>query len=75
MAEEKIIKINLRKRLKNIPKWKRQAVFCRVLRKRLADDKMKISQDLNEKIWSSKSLKVRVRLTKDGKLTKAELVK
>ena len=75
MAEEKIIKINLRKRLKNTPKWKRQAVFGRVLRKRLAGDKMKISQDLNEKIWSSKSLKVRVRLTKDGKLTKAELVK
>ena len=74
MAEEKIVKINLRKQMENIPRWRRQAVFGRLLRKKLKNEKMKISQSLNEKIWSTKSPKVRVRIVKDDKSVKAELV-
>ena len=74
MAEEKIVKINLRRRMKNIPRWKRKTAFGRLLRERLKSDKMKISQGLNEKIWSLKSPKVRVKIVKDGKLVKAEFV-
>ena len=74
MAEEKIVKINLRKQMKSIPKWRRQAVFGRLLRKKLKNEKMKISQILNEKIWSTKSPKIRVKIVKDDKSVKAELV-
>ena len=74
MVEEKIIRINLRKQMKNIPKWRRQAVFGRLLRERLKSDKMKIAQNLNEKIWSLKSPKVRLKLVKDDKSVKTEFV-
>ena len=73
MAEEKIVGINLRKELKNVPRWRRKAVFGRLIRKKLKDEKIKISQGLNEKIWSSGSPKVRLKLVKDEKTTKAEL--
>ena len=72
MAEEKIVKVNLSRQLKNIPRWKRQAVFGRLVRKTLKIDKMKISQDLNEKIWSNKSPKVRLKIVKDDKSARAE---
>jgi len=74
MAEEKIVKVNLWKQLKNIPRWKRQTVFARLLRKRLKIDKLKIAQSLNEKIWSAKSPKVRLKIVKDDKSTRAEVV-
>lgn len=71
---EKIVEVNLRKQMKSIPKWRRQVVFGRVLRERLKSAKMKISQKLNEKIWSSKSPKVRLKIVKDDKSTRAEAV-
>ena len=74
MAEEKIVKINLRRRMKNMPRWKRKTIFGRLLRERLKSDKMKISQSLNEKIWSLKSPKIRIKVVKDDKSVKAELV-
>ena len=74
MAEEKIVKVNLRKQMKSIPKWRRQAVFGRLLRERLKNDEMKISQSLNEKIWSTKSPKVRLKIVKDDKTVKVEPV-
>jgi len=74
MAEEKIVKINLRKQMKSIPKWRRKAVFGRLIRKKLKNDKIKIAQSLNEKIWSVKSPKVRLKIVKDDKTIKAELV-
>ncbi len=74
MAEEKIVKVNLRKQMKSIPKWRRQAVFGRILRERLKSPKMKISQSLNEKIWSGKSLGIRLKIVKDDKSTRAEAV-
>jgi len=67
MVEEKIIKINLRKQLKNLPRWKRHAVFGRLLRKKLKIKDMKIAQNLN------KSVKVRVKLVKDDNSVRAEL--
>ena len=73
MAEEKIVGINLRKELKNVSRWRRKAVFGRLIRKKLKDEKIKISQGLNEKIWSRSSPKVRLKLVKDEKTTKAEL--
>ena len=73
MAEEKIVGINLRKKLKNVPRWRRKAVFGKLIRERLKNEKMKIAQGLNEKIWSGKSPKVRLKLVKGEKTTKAEL--
>ena len=74
MAEEKIIKINLRKQMKSIPKWRRNAAFSRFLKKRLHNDKLKISKNLNEKILSLKSPEIRLRIVKDDKSVRAEFV-
>lgn len=72
MPEEKIIKLNLKNQLKSISKWRRRAALSRIIRKRLKNDKLKISQALNEKIWSTKGSKIRLKLVKDDKLVKAE---
>lgn len=72
MPEEKLLKINLWKQMKNVPKWKRNAVFGRLLRKRLKSEKMKIGQSLNEKFWSGKSPKVRLKVVKDDKSVRAD---
>lgn len=72
MVEEKIVKVNLSRKMKNIPYWRRRAAFSRVLRKRLKDEKMKISQSLNERIWSLKGSEIRVKIVKDDKSTRAE---
>ncbi len=74
MSEEKIVKVNLWRQLKNIPRWKRQTAFARLLGKTLKIDKMKMSQGLNEKIWSAKRPKVRLKIVKDDKSTRAEVV-
>ena len=73
MAEEKIVKVNLRRNLKNVPRWKRQTSLTKLLRKKLNSEKMKIGQGLNEKFWSTKSPKVRLKIIKDDKSTRAEL--
>lgn len=73
MVEEKIVKINLRKRMKNIPRWKRKVVFTKILRKKISD-KMKISQKMNEKIWHTNTQKIRIKLVKDDKSVKADVV-
>jgi len=74
MAEEKIVKVNLGRQLKSIPRWKRQIAFARLLRKTLKIDKMKMAQGLNEKIWSDKSTKVRLKIVKGDKSTRVEAV-
>lgn len=71
MVEERIVKVNFRKRLKSIPRWKRQSVMGKLLRNKLKIDKLKISQDLNEKIWSGKNAKIKLKIVKDGKSVKA----
>ncbi len=76
MAEEKIVKINLRKQLKSIPRWRRKSVFAKILKKRINNKTggLKISQKLNEKIWHNNTPKIRLKLVKDDKLVKAEVV-
>ncbi len=74
MAEEKVVKINLSKRLKIIPKWRRNTAFVRLLKEKVKSGKLKISQKLNEKIWSKKTSKIRLKLVKDDKTVKAEVV-
>lgn len=74
MVEEKIVKVNLRRQMENMPKWKRRSSFARVLRNRLKNKKMKISKSLNERIWSMKTPVIRVKIVKDDKTVKAELV-
>ena len=74
MVEEKIIRLNFRKKMRNIPRWKRKVVFSKLIRKSLKNDKLKISQNLNQKIWSLKTPKIRLKITKDEKSAKAEFV-
>ncbi|MBI2547415.1 MAG: hypothetical protein HYW23_03135 [Candidatus Aenigmarchaeota archaeon] len=74
MPEEKIVTINLRREFKKTPVWRRQMVFCKLVKKELKDEKIKISQKMNEKIWAIKTPKIRVKVIKDDKSTRAELV-
>ena len=71
MVEERIVKVNLRKRLKSIPRWKRQSVMGKLLRNKLKIAELKISQDLNEKMWSGKNAKIKLKIVKDGKSVRA----
>ncbi len=73
MAEEKIVKINLRNKLKDVPRWRKRAVIARLIKERLKSSKMKISQKLNDHILSGNGLKFRLKLVKDDKQVKAEL--
>ncbi len=74
MAEEKLVKLNLRKELKKVPVWKRQSAFAKIIREKFKDDNLKISQGLNEKFWSEKNPKIRVKIVKDEKTTRVEFV-
>ena len=73
MAEEKIVKINIRRHLLKVPKWERKMKLGRILRKELNKD-LVIDQKLNEKLWSHKGSKIRLKLVKDDKSVKASLV-
>ncbi len=73
MAEEKIVTVNLRRKLESIPRWKRRASFGRILRETLKKD-VKIGQDLNSEMMKG-AVKVRIKITKDDKSIKAELAK
>lgn len=83
MAEEKIITINLRKGLKESPRWNRArksvADLRRILRKHTKAEKIKIDKKINEAIWK-KSIerpahKLRLKITKtDAKTAKIELL-
>jgi ribosomal protein L31E len=82
MPEEKIITINLRKKVLKIPRWRRakdQMKFLKeLLEKKTKTEKIKIGKGLNEKIWSRSAskpvMKIRIKLTKDDKTTTAELM-
>jgi len=56
MVEEKILTINLRKKLIERPRWKRSKGVLRVLKdilkKQTKTEKIEIDKKLNEKIWS-----------------------
>lgn len=80
--EEKIITVNIRKRLLKMKKWRRSSHAARILREVLekkVKGKVKFSRNVNEKIWSKSSgnpvSKLRVKIVKvDEKNYRAELV-
>jgi large subunit ribosomal protein L31e len=83
MVEEKILTINLRKKLVKTKKWKKAKNYLKVLRellrRKFKTDKIKIDGKLNEKIWEKSienppyKLKIKVIKLDDGTI-KAELV-
>ncbi len=74
MAEEKIVKFNLKKRLVKVPRWKRKGSFMRLLKRRVKGDKIFVSSKLNESFWKSGKAAIRVKIIKDGKSVKLETV-
>jgi large subunit ribosomal protein L31e len=82
MAEEKIITINIRKKLKEGPYWRRSDLASRIIRDILqkhSKKKIRIDKSLNEKIWQrgiqhpKTKLKIKI-ISIDDKTAKAELV-
>lgn len=83
MADEKIITINLRKGLKESPRWDRSrratSNLRKILKKHAGTEKIKIDGKVNDLIWR-KSIerpvhKLRVKITKkDSKTSTVELV-
>lgn len=83
MVEEKIVTINLRKKIIKKARWKRSKSILRVLKeilkKQTKSEKIEISKKLNEKIWSRSSekppTKLRIKLVKsDDGSVKVELM-
>lgn len=82
MVEEKIITINIRKKLKEAPYWRRSDCAARIIRDVLqkhSKKKIKIDKSLNEKIWARSiqhpQTKLKIKITPiDDKTSKAELV-
>jgi len=83
MVDEKILTINLRKRLQKTPKWQRSKrsvkILKQILEKQVKGD-IKISSDVNEKIWSrsikNPHAKLRIRIVElEDKTFRAELAK
>lgn len=82
MADEKIITINIRKKLKEAPYWRRSDAASRIVRDILqkhSKKNVKIDKSLNEKIWERSiqhpKTKLKIKITSvDEKTAKAELV-
>ena len=78
MVEEKILTINLKKKMVKSTRWRRTPDFVKVLRqemkKELKTDKIKIGKKLNDKIWARSidkpQVKLRIRTVKleDGSI-------
>jgi large subunit ribosomal protein L31e len=72
MVEEKILTLNLRKKLIEKPRWKRSnsvvKILKDVLKERTKAEKIKIDEKLNKKIWvrsiKKPLTKLRVKVTK-----------
>lgn len=83
MAEEKIVTINLRKDIVKARRVKKASIAISVLRKKI--EKMfkgmevKIGKSVNEEIWKKGAKKpigkIKVKLIKDEKIVRVELVK
>lgn len=82
MVEEKILTINIGKRLIKVPKWKRTGKALRIIRgilEKQTKTKVKIDKNVNEKIWKrgieNPPTKLRIKIVKvDDKTSKAELI-
>lgn len=78
MVEEKILTINLRKKILKVARWRRGKVYSKLLRellkRRLKTEKIKIDKQLNEKIWKrgieNPPSKLRIKIVKqdDGSI-------
>lgn len=77
MAEEKIITVNLKKKILIRPRWRRERDAVRVLKeilKRQTKKEIKLDKKLNEKIFSGET-KLRLKLINvDDKVTRVELM-
>ena len=66
--EEKIITLNLRKKIIEASRWKRKPKTVRLLRKiimnRTKAKKVAIDNKLNESIWKLKKNKIRIKMIK-----------
>jgi large subunit ribosomal protein L31e len=83
MADEKILTLNLRKKMLKVAEWKRgkyySRLFRKMLEKNLKTDKIKIGTKVNEKIWKrgteNPPLKIRIKSVKqDDGTVKIELM-
>lgn len=82
MADEKIITINIRKKLKEAPYWRRSSSAARIVKEMLqkhSKKKVKLDGSINEKIWQRSiqhpQMKLKIKITSiDDKTAKAELV-
>lgn len=75
MVEEKIVKINLRRQLTKVPRWRRKDSFIKLLKRKIKTNKIVIDKKLNERNWSRYNPKVRLRIIKrDDKSVKIELI-
>jgi len=83
MAEEKVLTINLKKKIVRGPKWRRNSYGMRLIRemikKHAKAENVKIDKSLNEKMWSRSShdppTVFRLKIIKvDDKTVKAELM-
>ena len=83
MADEKILTLNLRKKMLKVAEWKRGKYYSRLLRKmlekKLKTDKIKIDGKVNEKFWKrgteNPPAKIRVKSVKqDDGVVKIELM-
>jgi large subunit ribosomal protein L31e len=82
MAEEKIIIVNLKKKLLKTPKWRRSKEAMNILKeilKKQRSEKIKIDKRINEKIWSkgieNPPAKLRLKIVRlDDKSIRVELL-
>lgn len=81
--KERIITVNLRKELLNKPDWRRSKDFVRIfkglLKKQTKAEKIRMSKELNERIWKrgirKPPTRVRIKIVQlDDKTVRAELV-
>jgi len=68
MSEERVVNINLRKKVIKDPVWRRREIIVREIKKFFGKKakEVKISEKLNKAIWSSKDYKFRIIVKKDG---------
>ncbi|MCD6371092.1 MAG: hypothetical protein J7L39_00045 [Candidatus Aenigmarchaeota archaeon] len=81
MVDEKVVILNLRKKILKKPRWKRAKTYMKRLReiiKRIVkSEKIKISGNVGKYIWRSSKFpkpKIKVKIKKEGEYYKVELV-
>ncbi|MCS7123447.1 MAG: 50S ribosomal protein L31e [Candidatus Aenigmarchaeota archaeon] len=67
--EEKIVTINLKKKVLKDPKWKRKKIIINEIKKLFSKkgEEIKIDNKLNEYIWRTGNTKLRILVKKEDK--------